>query len=682
MSDTNSNDDNGMQVLQVYSADDSEVVQMLLGGRVPDGRPAPQQCRNVTPHHDAKDAEEEEEDEDEKGEEDEEDEQGEEGHHSDSNSYVSENDSSCDYIALKESVDELRNMVLLQQKTINHQKEQLESYKQCNERLLTDQHGYEQQMLAVSRQFDSLNQRVQALEKNRAKSRMDAPSRAQEILQSPVQMITMRTPSQTPGFSPAIKLSNPAQLSQSKTVFEEMYIEDKLSTAIEQTKAKFPDFELSGSNLVAAKKYLAECYPIQDQLTHQDKIDERLRTQWDDWKKANPKEAEDKCPFTHPDMVQKIKEYPDPPKITFGAGTDEAMGSDDTLRCEICKEPGILMECTGCNKGIHFYCVDCKRPPKGGCHPYYCKMEDKCKASFFIKCLGWKPKSISNDKFECGICQRTLSATSRCNMVNANGEQSCVHYNQYCSLCIHTYVKVQKRETESFDCPLCRKPCHGLMMEGADEPEAVKVLTRWNEHDSEPGLIDTLSIAQLSIDIRGGRVRKTQEQLHEESQVREATMNSLLLELSEQVRESHDPNVVVDTYNSILGIEVPDDDDEDYDKSDAYTNIMQKLNDVYTKAHGRRSIADGKRRAEAPDTSELPMAKASKKAKKDAGSSSSPHDIKSPSTAPISIPEEDAAEAQKTQEVSQSETTDSNDVSDILLDPSVDWMQAPNFLAS
>lgn len=678
MSDTNSNDDNGMQVLQVYSADDSEVVQMLLGGRIPDGRAAPQQCRNGTPHHDAKDAEEEDE-EDEKGEEGEE---GEEEHHSDSNSYVSENDSSCEYNALKELVNELRNMVLLQQQTINHQKEQLESYRQCNERLLTDQHGYEQQMLAVNRQFDSLNQRVQALEKNRAKSRMDAPSRAQEILQSPVQMITMRTPSQTPGLSPAIKLSDTAQLSQSNTVLEERYIEKKLSIAIEQTKAKFPDFELSGSNLVAAKKYLSECYPIQDQLTRVDDIDKKYRTPWDNWKKANPEKDEDECLLQDPDAIQKTQEYPDPPKITFGAETDEAMGSDDTLKCESCKESGILMECTGCNKGIHFYCVDCKRPPKGGCHAYYCNMEGKCKASFFIKCLGWKPKSISEDKFDCGICQKRVSVTSRCNMVNANGEQTCGHYNQYCSLCIHKYVKAQKRGTESFGCPLCRKPCHALMMEGADEPELVNVLTMWNEHDSEPGLIDTLSIANSSRAIRRGRVRKTQEQLLEESQEREAIMNSRLLELSEQVRDSHDPNVVVDTYNSILGIEAPDDDDEDYDKSDAYTDIMRKLDSIYTKAHGRRSIADGKRKAEAPDTSELPMAKASKKVNKDAGSSSSSHDVKSPSTAPISIPEEDAAEAQKTQEVSHSETTDGNDCSDLFLDPSVDWMQDPDFLAS
>jgi hypothetical protein len=687
MSDTDSNEGNPMQALRVFSADDSGVVQMLLSGRIPDGQAAPQQRGNVTRHDDA-DADADDDDDDaEGGESDEE-------HHSDSNSYLSENECSCEHTALKASVDELRDMVRRQQQTIEHQQEQLKSYKHCNERLLSDQHEYQQQMLAVNRQFEFLTQRVEALEKNRAKSRMDAPSRAQEVLQSPVQMITMRTSSQAPGFSPVTKPSNPARLSQSKTILEEKYIEDKLMIATEQTKTKFPDFELSGLNLVAAKKYLSECYPIQDQLTSQDQIDSRLREQWACWKSANPDAEDVECPFQDPDTVRKLQEYPEPPKITFGTGKDEAAGSDEALKCESCKESGILMECTGCNKGIHFYCVDWKRPPKGGGHPYYCNL-NKCKASFFIKCLGWKPKSISEETIQCGICTDQVSVTSRCNLVNAIGEPTCAHHDKYCTLCIHKYVKAQKQATESFGCPLCKAECHALLMEGSDEPEAIETLTSWNENDTEQGLIDTYPIASSSIAIHRGRVRKTQEELHEESQVRQATINSELLELAVQVHQatSHDVDVVVGRYHDIMGIEVPDDDDDDHDQSDTYSNIMRKLDDVYKKAYGRSSTRDGKRRVEALATSELPMAKASnttnplpKRAKKDAdagscSSSSFSHNVTSPPTASIS---EDAAEPQKPQEVSPGETTGSVDVSDLYLDPLTslddDWMAPPTFL--
>lgn len=164
----------------------------------------------------------------------------------------------------------------------------------------------------------------------------------------------------------------------------------------------------------------------------------------------------------------KDAEYPDPPKL-LPSDNDRAkvQRNDPFEKCVRCKERGILIECTGCMRGVHCECADEFRAPMGSDHPFYCNHET-CAASQFLECIGWKPKSVPVETFHCSSCMEDHNIGLACNWIGCKCTSPTT-----CITCAHQVIFHAPENQTFVRCPTCNLECNAIKRPGSDDPELI-----------------------------------------------------------------------------------------------------------------------------------------------------------------------------------------------------------------
>lgn len=176
-------------------------------------------------------------------------------------------------------------------------------------------------------------------------------------------------------------------------------------------------------------------------------------------KAANEMDAERAGNGQPPIKRDAAAEFPDMPVLDVVDAS--AVPSSDA--CSECECKGVLTECTGCKRGVHFWCSKLMptHQPCSGDAPFYCGRAD-CMASEAIRAMGCKPKSQATETFKCTICEEDKSVDLVCNVL---GGCTCKH-ERMCTQCLHEWIPAKPAGITMLPCPTCRGEITGVLRPG------------------------------------------------------------------------------------------------------------------------------------------------------------------------------------------------------------------------
>jgi hypothetical protein len=281
-------------------------------------------------------------------------------------------------------------------------------------------------------------------------------------------------------------------------------------------------------------------------------------------------------------------EYPDPPKLSPSDNDRAKVQRNDPFeKCVHCKERGILIECTGCMRGVHCECADKFRAPMGSDHPFYCNHET-CAASQFLECIGWKPKSIPVETFKCITCIEDHNIGLACNWIGCQCTSPTT-----CITCAHQVIFHAPDNQTFVKCPTCNLECNAIKRPGSDDPELITSfsITRTEMDNMIMPITDIREVVQA----RRQR-RRNAYQIEYERQAEEARIQSQKEAAAQRILNERDKLTLDQKLNiwlkateqsmeEILKTTHADDVDDDF-KSELLLEATKLMNDIRRQRRG------------------------------------------------------------------------------------------------